>query len=67
MGEEAEKEAASETISASGDAIVIADAIFGGFKELAMSVDRVAEIMRGDVGTDEPAVGHSYLDGKGVK
>lgn len=55
----------SEEISASGDAIVIADAIFAGFAELARAIDRLSAAVRQDGSEDElePESLGTYLDG----
>jgi len=55
----------SEEISASGDAIVIADAIFAGFTELARAIDRLSAAVRQDGSEDElePESLGTYLDG----
>lgn len=55
-----------EEITASGDALVIADSIFSGLKLIADAVDRLTASLEGD---DEPDQnqGEFYLDGSKVR
>lgn len=63
MGQE--KISTSEgTVEASGDALVIADAIYAGLSEIAKAIKSMNE----DIGSDygEPEVAETYLDGTRV-
>lgn len=53
------------SVEASGDALVIADAIYGGFQLLAAAVDRLTASMDGEEPEDEEP--ETYLDGSRVR
>lgn len=61
-----EAEGEEGSIEASGDALVIADAIYGGFQLLAAAVDRLTKSMEGDDPEDDRQ-GEFYLDGSKVR
>lgn len=52
-----------DAIEASGDAIVVAEAIFAGLCRIAESVDRLAKVFSEDTEQDEPENLTSYMDG----
>lgn len=52
-------------IEVTGDALAIADAIYGGFQLLAASVDRLTKSMEGEDTADERQQ-EMYLDGSRV-
>lgn len=61
---------AGEAVEASGDAIVIADAIFGGFQLLATAFDRLTKAINDQSQIDEhgaPQEASTYLDGKSIE
>lgn len=51
-----------ETVEASGEAIVIADAIYGGLAEIASAIREVAKAIAGD-DVGEPEESETFLDG----
>lgn len=63
MVKEAVRESETE-VEASGDAIVVAEAIFAGLSEIAKSIDRLTAAMYAPSDDDIPEVPTSYLDGR---
>lgn len=55
-----------EEIAASGDSLVIADAIYGGFQLVAAAIDRLTKSLEGEEESDD-AQGEFYLDGSRMK
>ena len=52
-----------DEVEASGDAVVIAEAIYAGLSKIAQSLDRIAKILSDDYEGDNPEEISSYMDG----
>lgn len=52
-----------DEIEASGDAVVIAEAIYAGLSKIAQSLDRIAKILSDEYEGDDPDKTSSYMDG----